>query len=420
MHRYIKLTSSLGDITLVKPSKWSLGTYRVLTNKIKSPDDEFIKHVIYCSQTKDDQIYKYSLVLINKLDLTECKSLFLTLVNSDEILLQKCNACHLTKNAMEACNLLKSYIEDIATNLVVHFLAMMLHVSITDSWISALTGNLEDRHEKLADLSSIFRKVSEANPVHSQNIKGINYLIEFENYKTDFLVVCKRISDLVEKVRSVDIWLPSRYSTIAINELITIEPSKLDKERIEYVIFKSVDLDIDEKIFPEWRKSILFEGREKIIEEAFVAHKSKLFAPAITCFLTQLDHVVLQIAKYLKIDKERRNANYKILEDICSFIERDISYNVPVTMFFNKNIGDQLYWFQMKSLIQYLRDVVFEDTDKRRDTQDEFNRHGILHGVFSQYPNATNSTKLILLIDDLTNLFQTKIHLVGLENPPYT
>jgi len=70
---------------------------------------------------------------------------------------------------------------------------------------------------------------------------------------------------------------------------------------------------------------------------------------------------------------------------------------------------------QLISLAKYLRDVVFEDTTKMQDRKDKINRHGVLHGVFSNYPNATNSTKLILLIDDLNNFFQNLPKFVELD-----
>jgi|GEM_PF-4638729 len=403
--KYSKFIFSLGEIALAKPSEWSVGTLKAVSGRFNSPEDDFIKYVVYYSQSSDDRIKKYPFNLIKELDSEVSSNLFLNFINSDESLLQKANAGHLAKNVNEACKILKTHIENIINKLGLYMLAMMLHISIADSWISALNGDLKDRPERLSNLSSIFRTAAETYPIHSQNIKDFNYLTEFDGYKTDFLFLCNRVSTLVEKVRSFDMWLPSRYSTIAIEELIAIEPAELSREKIEYVIFKSVDSDVEEKILPDWKGSILFEGREKIIKEAFEAHKSKLFAPSITCFLTQLDHVVLELARSLKVDKKRRNANYKMLQDVCTYMEETIMWNIPVTTFLKGDIGEQLYLFQRKSLVKYLRDVVFQDTERIKSDKDAFNRHGILHGVFANYPSAKNSTKLILLIDDLNNFF---------------
>jgi len=308
IHRYIKLTSSLGKIALAKPSKWSVATLKAVTSKINLPEDEFIKHVIYCSQWSDDKINKYSFDSIGELDSEEFNSLFLNFINSDEALLQESNASRLATTYGEALKILKSHIENTTANLGLHMLGMMLHVSIQRSWLGALEGDAKARSTNLSDLSSSFRKVAEDYPIYSKNLKELSYLKDFDTYKADFIFLCDRLNMLVEKARSFDMWLPSRYSTMAIKELIAIDPSKLDRQQIEFVIFKSVDADIDEKIFPSWKNSVLFEGREQIIEEAFSAHKSKLFAPSITCFLTQLDHVVLEIARLLKVDKKRRNA----------------------------------------------------------------------------------------------------------------
>jgi hypothetical protein len=86
-------------------------------------------------------------------------------------------------------------------------------------------------------------------------------------------------------------------------------------------MFQYVNNDINKKIISDWKASPLFKRREKIIKDAFLAHEHKIFTASITTFLTQLDHVILQIAKLLKIDHGRRITKDKILKDLCDFID---------------------------------------------------------------------------------------------------
>src|SRR4030042_371619 len=167
IHRYIKLTSSLGKIALAKPSKWSVATLEAVTSKINLPEDEFIKHVIYCSQWSDNKINKYSFDSIGELDSEEFNSLFLNFINSDEALLQESNASRLATTYGEALKILKSHIENTTANLGLHMLGMMLHVSIQRSWLGALEGDAKARSTNLSDLSSSFRKVAGDYPIYS-------------------------------------------------------------------------------------------------------------------------------------------------------------------------------------------------------------------------------------------------------------
>ena len=181
---------------------------------------------------------------------------------------------------------------------------------------------------------------------------------------------------------------------------------KIEKQKIETLILKHLDSDINSKIFEDWKDSALFKRREDILRQAFKTHCLELFAPSITCFLTQLDFVILEVAKSLNIDKGSRFASDKMLQRICNYLEEKITWDKEITSFFpeENDLTDVIQIFQTKSFIEYLRDITFADTNELKDHQ--LSRHGILHGKFLNYPSAINSKKLILLIDDLNTLYQ--------------
>lgn len=408
INKYIELNSSLGKISLTKPTSWTLGSLKYVTGKHNLPKDEFIKAIVYYSQNNYENNKKFSFDEIKGLDSEEINALFVELINSDKILLCNRNEDQLVNNSNEAHKILTSYIEGIAKKMALHMVALMLSVSISGAWITALNGELNNESDNLLALSSCFNNISRDYPIDSQHLKHtIDKLKEFDSSKEKFLFICNRISLLIEKIRSFKMWIPSRYSTILINELIALDPTKLHKEQIETLIFKYTNSDIDKKILQDWKESILFRGREKMIEEGFLAHKQQLFAPSIAFFLTQLDNIIVEIAKFLNIDEGRRNANNEMLGNICDFIQGKIIDNIPISFFtVDIDLGNQIYLFQLKSLILYLRDITFKDTDKIVDQKDILNRHGVLHGKFLNYPNSINSIKLILLIDDLNIFFK--------------
>ncbi len=325
-----------------------------------------MRFVVCYSQNNAEGIKKFSLNTFERdLDSEEVNHLFRNLINSDEALLKKTNAGKIAADSSEAGKLLRCYIEGIVGNLGVGMLAIMLHTSIIHLWTSALQGELKNDSKTLSDLSSLFQRAMKDYPLCAERIEQTDYLTDFDRQKDNFFSLCHRMSTLVERVRSFEMWIPFRYAATIIDELIVIDSANLDKEKIESVILKYVDLDINGRILSDWKESILFNGRERIIEEAFRAHKSKLFAPAIACFLTQLDHVILDIARFVNVDKKRRNANHGMVKDICRFIDKTIIWNSPITTFLEgADIGQMMYLFQLRSLVTYLRDAVFEDTVK--------------------------------------------------------
>lgn len=154
----------------------------------------------------------------------------------------------------------------------------------------------------------------------------------------------------------------------------------------------------------------MFIGKQGVLYQAFKAHHVKIYAPAITCFLTILDFVLLEIAGSLNSKDTYRNANRNMLQEIFNFIQERIILNIYVNELLPESdkFGKGLYVFQIESLLIYMRDHIFENTERLKDKRDLLNRHGIIHGKskFFSYPNEFNSNKLILLLDELILLYK--------------
>ncbi len=382
----IVLKFSLGEITLRKPSKWNLKSLKDVTSKSNLPKNDFLKFVIFYSQN-NIETKNYSMAKINALDSEEINSLFKKLINSDKDLLKSLNVDDHNDDDNEVYKILINYLTKCALDMIAAMSALALQTSIHMTWIDALNGKLDDESKKLSDLSSFLKQLSQHSSVNS---KAIDSLKEFDDYKADFMSLCNAINALIKKIRSFELWIPSRYSIKIIQEILSLDFTKLDREQTEMLIIRQVNHDIDKTLFPDWKTSDLFNGREIILKDAFSAHKQKLFSASITTFLTQLDHIILQISKLLNIDSKKRNANYNMLDNICDFIENRILPNMPITYFLNYDLESSLYLFQLKSFVQYLRDI-FKDTNS------------LIDQVVKKY-------KFVML-----NLFQHLMNLIGYE-----
>ena len=408
MNRNIEFTSILGKITLTKPKFWVHKQFSKILENLNVDQPNFIKHVLYYSQI-DSNDRNFSLKEISNLDSTEINLIFVKFINADDLLLKDFNKGLKVNNPDEANKILKKYLERTGVDMAFMLSGMFLSVSIAGNWINALQGKLDDEsNNTLSTISSIFSKLSESESRRTNHkIKHIlDNLKNFNNFKKDYIELCQSINLIIEKVHHSEIWIPSRYSKQIINEFVSLDFSKMEKEKIETLILKHLDSDINSKIFEDWKNSALFKRREDILRQAFKAHCLELFAPSIACFLTQLDFVLLEVAKSLNVDKGSRFASYNMLKRICKFLEEQIMLDKEITSFFpqGNDLTDVIQIFQTKSFIEYLRDITFADTNELKDHQ--LSRHGILHGKFLNYPSAINSKKLILLIDDLNTLYQ--------------
>lgn len=407
MNKNIEFTSTLGKITLTKPRFWVLKQFSKILENLNVDQTNFIKRVLYYSQINSND-RKFSLKEISNLDSTEINLIFVKFINADDLLLKEFNEGLKVDNPDEVNKILRKYIERRGIDMAFMLSGAFLSISITGNWINALQGKLDNEsNNTLSTISSIFNKISEYSTNSSGRIKHIlDDLKNFNNFKKDYIELCQRINRIIERVHCSEIWIPSRYSKQIINEFMSLDFSKIEKQKIETLILKHLDSDINSKIFEDWKNSALFQRREDILRQAFKTHCLELFAPSITCFLTQLDFVILEVAKSLNIDKGSRFASDKMLQRICNYLEEKITWSKEITSFFpqENDLTDVIQIFQTKSFIEYLRDITFADTNELKDHQ--LSRHGILHGKFLNYPSAINSKKLILLIDDLNTLYQ--------------
>ena len=265
------------------------------------------------------------------------------------------------------------------------------------------------REKKLKNLSSSLQKISNENQdIFDLKQDHINNLVNFENSRGTFIQASKRISYIISEIRNAGLWVPRRFSKEIINEFLSFPNKKISLAEITSTIFKYFDEFLNGKFLSEWKQSPLFIDNFIVLEQAFEAHRKNLYAPSITCFLTILDFIIFEIAKTMELETEARNTNSKVLESICSFIEKDIINATSVSDFTPKedHITYGIEILQIVSLIAYIRDIIFGDTNNLNDISLILSRHGILHGKFFNYPSLVNSRKLILLIDELHQFYK--------------
>jgi hypothetical protein len=203
-------------------------------------------------------------------------------------------------------------------------------------------------------------------------------------------------------------WIPTRYHN-TFTDLISLGPNISDREQIISTILKPFEPDFDKNLLREWKESELLIGKQEILEQTFEANRMRLYAPSITSFLTVLDFVLLGIADSIGLKKTYRKTNTKMIQEILTFIENQIINNMYSTDFMPGEeilVGRGFYVFQIETMLQYIKDAVYDDTSKHTNRKSFLNRHGILHGRYSDYQTEVNAKKIILLIDDLIRLHE--------------
>jgi hypothetical protein len=405
MTEYFKYKIKTKEIILIKPPDWSIATLKKIASKKHLHRNRLIKFIIYYSQKNYKG--KHSIIHFNEIDMLDSEivnELFVSYINSDASILLNCNEKNKVELIDSAFVVIKSYIDNLGNRLGSLFTGVTFVVHLYNSWINSLKGEITNENIKQLDcFSKLILKTYNKYPKH---FKGIEFFIKnvrgFIENKEFFYEVFTKVGLIIEKAKKSDIWIPSRYSQRLFEKLLPNDIQSIEKIDIEKMIYDYAKNDIVQKYLNNWLDTELMKKREKILKDAFETHKRKLFAPAICFFLTQLDFVILRISKLLNLDDAARNVNTKMINKIAKYIEDEIISKKYINDLFPENgkFDNVIYLFQTKSLAQYLNRITFADTDEIKNDI-LLNRHGILHGKFTNYSTENNSKKVILLIDEL-------------------
>lgn len=417
MDESIKLSFGFGIASLVKPTRLRIGMFQKVVSKIKLSSIEFRRYVLYYAQENYFSSGKYEFVHFESIDIDDLNSLFCEYVQSDEKLIAEYNKGQTVQEAEAAEHLLKKYIRELSTKSFSVLLAMLLQVSISDLWIESLKGMFnQEKATELKNISSVFNKLTRNHPEYLTPHDAIKQLQEFDKFKDTFIEASTNVSLVISQIKLAEMWIPTRYLNKTFTDLIALGPNISDREQIIGTILKPFEPDFEKNLLQEWKESELLIGKEEILEQNFEANRLRLYAPAIASFLTVLDFVLLGVADSVGLKKNYRKTNTKMIQEILTFIENEIMNTMYLDEFMPGEeilVGRGFYVFQIEAMLQYIKDAVYDDTSKHTDRKSFLNRHGILHGRYSDYQTEINAKKIILLIDDLIRLHQMFLKKAG-------
>lgn len=366
--------------------------------------------MLYYAQDNYFSSGKYEFAHFESIDIESLNNLFAEYVRSDENLIAGYNNGQTVEEAEAAEHLLKKYIKELSTKSFSVLLAMLLQVSISDLWIESLKGQFDqEKAHNLDNISSVFNKLTTNHPEYLAPSHAIKQLQDFDKFKNTFIEASTNVSLVMSQIKLAEMWIPTRYLNKTFTDLISLGPNISDKEQIIGTIFEPFELDFDNTLLQEWKESEVLIGKQEILEQNFEANRLRLYAPAIAGFLTVLDFVLLGVADSIGLKKNYRKTNTKMIQEILTFIEKEIINTMYLNDFMPGEdilVGRGFYVFQIEAMLQYTKDAVYDDTSKHTDRKSFLNRHGILHGRYSDYQTEVNAKKIILLIDDLIRLHQ--------------
>lgn len=419
MDKQINVVVDFGTIPLIKPTQLAIGVHQKLQSKINLSSVIFKKYVLYYAQANYFSPNKHDFTHFKTINLEDLDRLFLEYVKSDDQLIREYNRLQEVKDANSAELLLKKYFAVSADRLGSSLFGILFQTSVSGLWIESLKGGFDEKKaQEVATLSSAFNQLVKTNPEYFTNVdSAAKQLQEFDEYKDVFIQACKNVSLCIEKVKLAEIWIPTRYLSVTFHDLIMLGKNVSDKEHIITSVFKHFEPDFGKALYYDWQKSNLFSEKNDVLKQAFEALRLQLYAPAITCFLTIVDFIALEIADVIDLKKNYRKTNTKMLQEILTFVQRRIIGRMYVSEFMPTDDGvpnKALYVFQIETLLQYIKNIVYEDSDKQSNQEIFFNRHSILHGKHFSYATEINAKKIVLLLDDLI-LLHRKLSEVSIQ-----
>lgn len=181
-----------------------------------------------------------------------------------------------------------------------------------------------------------------------------------------------------------DYWYANPARIIEIYDEKGVEYTKKLITRYMHFVFNNSLLD---DIKGKWLNNSWIEKRSPILAQIIDAHKSKLYAPAITTAFSQIEGILTD--GILNINPKKSKVSTKDQKDFLNANLLDTS---------NDNI------FNMDQIIHNLFEkTIYAQFKLGQPLNSDLSRHAVLHGYDLTYSNKTNSLQLIILLDTLIN-----------------
>ncbi|WP_016950659.1 hypothetical protein [Anabaena sp. PCC 7108] len=173
--------------------------------------------------------------------------------------------------------------------------------------------------------------------------------------------------------------------------------SRRDKNDIdEFFINKLMTVDRINTTLSSWKEFNNVQHRYPILKEALEAHNESNFFLSVSTLIPQVEGVIRDI-----IEKNTNITNMKKISDCDGLSNRDIDRAIKsLELIWRQkhinNIGNILRLSQLFKMLENL----YKD-DREIPNNDGLYRKGICHGGITNFGNAKNSLKLILVLDRL-------------------
>lgn len=185
-------------------------------------------------------------------------------------------------------------------------------------------------------------------------------------------------------------WPPPIYAYDKVDEFCkiveTYESSGLDsvKEKVDSVMFQWHGTEQLIEILHDWKKATLLKSRIHILEPCIKAYIQGEYSLVVPALLPQVEGIIVSGCQLRgRINSNLLKQNFEALLHEALFIK-------------NKN----------ESIRNFVINVLMVQFVYGKPINSSLSRHAILHGADIHYGTKVNSLKLILLIENLRNLFR--------------
>lgn len=247
-----------------------------------------------------------------------------------------------------------------------------------------------------------------------------NLIIKFQEFCNGFGKILESISNfsmmLGEAIRNIDFtnyecfirlkeigWMPCLDLTKEEKEDIVCILSEINEEnvaKVNSIIFKHYTNERIDSIYNTWlNNTYIKQERFELLKQAIECYKNNYFAGCVSLITCQYGGIIYETEQYFnsipglrmeinKIKSEQRQERKKVSSE--------------------KHTVDRIYGvsdFHITTMVfnDYFKNYVYCDSSKAKNNIP--NRHGICHGVLTNYNNREYALKSILIIDSLIRLY---------------
>lgn len=416
MKHYFKSKINNNVIRFVKPSDWTRNISIKIRQKFKIKNEgDIAKYILYYSQSKYDNKSRITFSIFSQQDLKTIESIFCAYLMSDKIFLKE-NKIEFIDSIAKGVEFIKKSCGQYDETLAYLFSGISFNFEFESIWFKVLDGtltklNIDYMRSRLTLFNQhVFPQIKK----NAQGNKQLESLDHFEKLDNPLLFdYFLAISNSIALFKRKDLWIPSRFVNEIWEKILYLEFDEHSSDALEDIVFAYFQNSTYQALELTWCKHKLLEDKSVIITELFHNLGNRMFSSTIIVGLTVVDQLVIKVLKEFNRTSESKHINFEIIDILIQTIE-DLKGDMKVSQFFPQfdNFKEGLKILQLITLTNYLKKNVYNNIDFKnvKDTSDNINRHGILHGKLSNFGTKENALRIIILIDDLLEFYNNYIN----------